>query len=483
MSVRVRFSPSPTGTLHMGSAHTALFNWLYARHHGGTFVVRVEDTDQARSTGDHATAVCATLRWLGLDWDEGPEVGGPFGPYNQMRRLPLYAEALERLKVQDAAYPCYCTPAELESRRELARQEGRAPRYDGHCAHLAPEQRQALEAEGRRAAWRLRVPTEGGIVVEDLIRGNVRFGLQTLDDFVIVRSDGIPTYNFAVVVDDALMQISHVLRADEHLANTPKQILVYRALGLDPPLFGHLPMILAADRTKLSKRHGAIAIEEFRELGMLPGAILNYCALLGWSPPGEAEVLTLQETVQAFDLDRVGASAAVYDVEKLRWMNAQHLRRHSPAAVAELARPWLERAGILPGAGGPPLEATVALVHERVQTLAELPAALEYFYRAPEVLDPAGERRWANRAGAELLQAAAAEIEALTVFSAVEMENCYRALALRRGIKAGELIHPTRLALTGRTVGPSLFDLAALVGRPECVRRLRATAERWTAEH
>ena len=478
MSVRVRFSPSPSGTLHMGSAHTALFNWLFARHHGGTFVVRIEDTDQSRSSDAHATALCEILRWVGLEWDEGPERGGPHGPYRQMERMPIYRAALERVIAAGAAYPCYCTPEELAERRERARAEGRPPRYDGKCAHLTPAERQEFERQGRRSAWRLRLPSEGETVVADLVRGEVRFAHATLDDFVIVRSDGVPTYNFAVAVDDSAMQITHVLRADEHLANTPKQLFVYQALGETPPRFGHLPMILAADRSKLSKRHGAVAIEEFRDLGFLPEAVVNYCALLGWSPPNGEEILDADALVAAFDLDRVGSSAAVYDVEKLRWMNAQHLRRLTPSEMAVRARPWLDGVAVdLPG--GPALPDVLALVQERVQTLADIPEAIRYFYEAPQVFDESGVRKWATPETAALLRAAADALGGLATFGEAEMEECYRSLAASKGVKAGALIHPTRLALSGRTVGPSLFALAALLGPDACIQRLRAAASRW----
>ena len=484
MSVRVRYAPSPTGSLHMGSARTTLFNWLFARHHGGKMILRIEDTDQSRSRPEHTQALCEMLHWLGLDWDEGPEVGGPFAPYNQMGRLPRYQQALAQLRESGALYPCYCTPEELAERREAARREGRPPRYDGRCRHLSAIQGSALEAAGRRPAWRLRVPDEGEIVVHDLIRGDVRFPYSTIDDFVVARSDGIPIYNFVVAVDDLDMQITHVLRADEHLANTPKQLLVIAALGQTPPAYGHLPMVLAADRSKLSKRHGAVAIEEYRQMGLIPEAILNYCALLGWSPGDDREIMALDEIVQAFDLDRVGKSASVYDLEKLRWMNGQYLRRLAPAEVARRSEPWLDAAG-LGDAGrhgsGPPMEAAVALIQERVQTLGDVADAVAYFYRAPQDFDPAGVRKHFVSGTAALLRAAAARIRALPQFGEAEMEQAYRELAVDLGVKAAALIHPTRLALTGRTVGPSLFALAGLLGQAECARRLEDVSGRIAA--
>ena len=482
MAVRVRYAPSPTGDLHVGSARTVLFNWLYARRHGGTFVLRIEDTDLSRSSQAFAIGQQETLRWLGLQWDEGPEVGGPHGPYNQMARLGSYRDALDRLAASGAAYPCYCTPEELAARRQEARRQGVAPRYDGRCRHLSASERTRLEASGRRPAWRLRVPDDGETVVHDLVMGDVTFAHATLDDFVLVRSDTVPVYNFVVVIDDLAMEITHVLRGDDHLANTPKQIQVYRALGEEPPAFGHLPSVLAADRSRLSKRHGPVSVEEYRDQGLLPEAILNYCALLGWSPPDGREVMTLSEMVDAFDLGRVHRSGAVYDVEKLRWMNAQHLRRLTPAEVARRARPWLAQTGLAEAdpqdeaAGTRRLEAVIGLVLERVQTLADLPGAIEYFYRAPSAYDLTGARKHFRAETAPLLRAAADAVEPLDPFNAETMEAAYRALADRLAIKAAALIHPTRLALTGRTVGPSLFALAALLGRETCTARLRAAA-------
>ena len=481
MSVRVRYAPSPTGSLHLGSARTTLFNWLFARHHRGAFVLRLEDTDQARSTDAHARAMTEILAWLGLHWDEGPEVGGPHAPYRQMERLPLYREAFAALRASGAVYPCFCTPEDLALRREVARAEGRAPRYDGRCRDLSAHETAALEARGLRPAWRLRVPQDGETAFHDLIQGDVAYPNHTLDDLVIVRSDGIPTYNFVVAVDDRDMEISHVLRGDDHLANTPKQLCIYRALGATPPAFGHLPSVLGPDRSRLSKRHGPQSIEDFRQAGLLPEAILNYCALLGWSPGEGREVMGMAELVEAFDLDRVGRSGAIYDPEKLRWMNAQHLRRLPPHEVARRAAPWLAQAG-LGTAGrdgaGPSLTAVTALVVERVASLADLAGAIGYFYRAPAEFDPAGVAKHFAPAAAPLLVAAAGCIRDLPVFGEAEMEAAYRHLAEERGIRPAALIHPTRLALTGRTVGPSLFALAALIGQEECARRLIRAAER-----
>jgi nondiscriminating glutamyl-tRNA synthetase len=478
--VRVRYAPSPTGNLHVGSARTVLYNWLFARHHRGTFVLRIEDTDLSRSSQEYARSQQDTLRWLGLSWDEGPDIGGPYAPYNQMARLALYRQALDQLISAGSAYACYCTPEELAVRREEARRRGDPPRYDGRCRALSAKERARFEAEGRRPAWRLRVPATGETVVQDLVMGDVHFANATLDDFILVRSDMVPVYNFVVVVDDIAMRITHVLRGDDHLANTPKQLHVYHALGAAPPAFGHLPSVLASDRSRLSKRHGPVSVEEYRAQGIIPEAILNYCALLGWSPADGRELLSLDEMIQAFDLSRVHRSGAVYDVEKLRWMNAQHIRRIPAAELVRRAQPWLEAAGLaerIAGASNPDVERVVALVQDRVQTLSEVPEAIAYFYRPPDHYDAVGVRRHFGPGVPGRLRAAADAVAGLEGFSAAAMETVYRQLAQAFGLKAAELIHPTRLALTGRTVGPSLFALAEVLGREECVQRLRAAAD------
>jgi nondiscriminating glutamyl-tRNA synthetase len=477
-TVRVRFAPSPTGSLHIGGARTALFNWLLARKRRGRFILRFEDTDRSRSTEEAARSLAETLRWLGLDWDEGPGVGGAYGPYRQTERAPLYRAAADRLLAEGKAYPCYCTPDELAARREAARREGRAPRYDGRCRHLTAAERAALEARGRVAAVRLRVPEQGRTVFRDLIYGELSFDNAELDDFVIMKSDGLPTYNFAVVVDDAHMRVTHVIRGEEHLSNTPKQLHVYAALGETPPAFAHVPMILAPDRSKLSKRHGAVAVEEFRAAGFLPEAVLNYCALLGWSPGEDREILSRDELVERFDLSRVSRSAAIYDVRKMRWVNGEHLRRASPETLVEWCLPWLD------GAGLPAREAdrswlarVLAAVQERVETLGEVPAAVEYFFRPPAGYDEAGVRKHFGPGTADRLRLCAARLAALEDWSAGSAEAAYRALADEMGVKAAALIHPTRLALTGRTVGPSLFLIVELLGREETCRRLRQAAD------
>lgn len=467
--------------MHIGGARTLLFNYLFARSQGGALVLRIEDTDAARSARDLAERMMDTIEWLGLSVDEGPRQGGPCGPYFQSERNERHRRRVESLLAAGRAYLCYCTPEELARRREAALAEGRPPRYDGRCRDLPAALRLRYEAEGRRPAVRLRVPEEGTTVVPDLVKGPVAFDHAELDDFVIQRSDGVATYNLAAVVDDADMGITHVLRADEHLSNTPKQILLYRALDEPVPAFAHLPMVLAPDRSKLSKRHGAVSVEEFRERGFLPEAIVNYAALLGWSPPDGRELLTLAELEALFSLDRVSRTAAVYDVAKMEWLNAQHLRRLPAGEILARARPWLDAAGLAPEGTAPEaeerLQAAVELVRERVRTLAEVPQAVAWCLSAPEAYDDAGVRRhFADPGAAERLSRAAQLLSGLSDWSPAAIEAAYRSEAEKRGEKAALWIHATRLALTGRTVGPGLFELAACLPKEEAVRRLERAA-------
>ncbi len=475
--VRVRFAPSPTGLLHIGGARTALFNWLFARHLGGTFVLRIEDTDRERSREEAAQALTEILAWLGLDWDEGPIKGGPYGPYFQSQRLHLYREAVEKLVSSGYAYPCYCTPEELEARREDARQKGIAPRYDGRCGNLSAEQRQAYESEGRKPAIRIKVPNNEQTVVDDVVRGKVVFeNEKVMDDFIIMKSDGWPTYNLACVVDDALMEITHVVRAEEHLSNTPKQIVIYRALDYTPPVFAHAPMILAPDRSKLSKRHGAVAVEEFRDAGYLPEAILNYLALLGWSPGEDKEIMNVNEIIQRFSLERINKTAAIYDVKKLEWMNGQYIRAYDLDRLVKLLIPRLQEAGYLPemvSAGDfQRVKDILAAGRDRVNTLGAMPEMFSYFFVDFDSYDKKGLRKYFNQGSDELLERAREVIAKVEPFTIENVENAYRELAESLGVSAGHLIHPTRLALTGRTIGPGLFDIIFLLGRDKCIERI-----------
>lgn len=475
--IRVRFAPSPTGNLHIGGARTALFNWLFARHNGGTFILRIDDTDLARSTAESKQQILSALRWLGLDWDEGPEVGGPHAPYAQSERLPLYEKVAGELVEKGLAYPCYCTPEELEERRKRAMEEGKAPRYDGRCRHLSPQERSRLESEGRRPALRLRVPETGETVVHDFFRGDVVFSNEVLDDFIIVKSNGIPTYNFASVVDDAEMEITHIIRAEEHLSNTPRQILVFQALGKPLPVFAHVPMILAPDRSKLSKRHGATSVEEFRDEGYLPEALINYLALLGWSPEGEQEILSLSELVRQFTLERVGKTAAIYDIKKLTWINGHYLNEIDLDRVVELSIPFLQKNGLVPEEIPEDLmgyiRRVVEVVRTRVKTLAEIADAAEYFFKNDFDYEEKGVKKHFQKDGvANLLQAAAERLALVEIFDLETTERVYRDLSEELGVKTGEIIHPTRLALSGRTMGPGLFDIMVILGKEKTLERL-----------
>lgn len=479
--IRVRFAPSPTGSLHIGSARTALFNWLFARKHGGVFILRIEDTDADRARDETVGPILETMRWLGLDWDEGPDVGGPHGPYVQSQRLDLYRREAERLIAEDKAYPCYCSVEELAAQREQARRQGHIYRYPGTCRHLSPAERRRLEAEGRPHAIRLVGPDGGETVVRDLVHGEVRFANDEFDDFVIMKSDGTPVYNFAAAVDDHHMGVTHVLRAEEHLSNTPRQLLVYRALGYQPPAFGHLPMVLAPDRSKLSKRHGAVAVEEFREKGFLPEGILNYTALLGWSPGDDREVLSVDEMIEAFSIERISKTPAIYDVEKMTWMNGQHLRRADLGRVFELVWPRLVARGFVAENADEVARRhareVVAAVRDRVRTLDEIVDAAAYFFIDVTEYDPEGVRKRFDKPGvAALLRRARDVLAGVEPFTAEATEAAFRALCDELGISGGALFHPVRLALTGRTMGPGLFDIIALLGRERCLQRLERAA-------
>lgn len=479
--VRVRFAPSPTGALHIGGARTALFNWLFARRHGGSFVLRIEDTDAVRSTDQAIAWITDALTWLGLDWDEGPDAGGEFGPYLQSRRQDLYRRYADSLLEQDRAYRCFCTPAELEARRDAQRQAGRVPRYEGTCAALTADEVATRLESGQSFALRLKVPASGEIIIPDLIRGDVTFDSAVFDDFVIMKSDGMPTYNYACVIDDATMRISHVIRGEEHLSNTPKQVFVFNALNLSPPLYAHVPMILAPDRSKLSKRHGATSVEEFRTDGYLAPALNNYLAMLGWSPShtGE-EVFSLDELVPLFDLSDVVRTAAVYDVNKLTWLNAHYIRDMDRDELIQQLIPFLSRLEL--PTDGPALDTirgAVELMRSRSRTLVELAAACSYYLHDVDEYDDKGWRKYvASDESISILERARDLIADMPDFNAEALEARYRELADELSIKTSPLFHGTRVALTGRTVGASLFDTMELLGRETCLRRLDRAIQR-----
>ena len=485
--VRVRIAPSPTGPLHIGTARTALFNYLFARRMGGTFVLRMEDTDLERSTPEFERDILDGLRWLGLAWDEGPGLPGqpdhgPFGPYRQMERLDRYGAISDRLLAEDRAYYCYCTAAELDAERKRLEAAHLPPRYSGRCAHLSPAERAAFEAEGRRPAIRFRI--EPGVVAfDDLVRGQVEIDASALGgDLVIVRADGTPLYHFCVVVDDAAMRISHVIRGEDHLSNTPKHILLFRALGEPIPHFAHLPLILNPDRTKMSKRKSQTAVDDYIGQGFIREGLVNYLALLGWSTGTEEEILDLDEIARRFSLEHVQKGGAVFDRERLEWLNGQWIRRLPAPELAARLEPFLAgeleagRIDRLPG--GAEVEAIVPLVQERLPVLGAIGDLVDFLFSEEVALDLASlvPKRWDQALTLEGLAAARAALEAIpaTDFRADELEAPLRALAEERGWKAGDLFMAIRVAVTGRTATPPLFETLAALGRPRVLARLEA---------
>jgi nondiscriminating glutamyl-tRNA synthetase len=490
MTPRVRIAPSPTGPLHIGTARTALYNFLHARHVGGTFILRLEDTDRARSTVEFEKDILDGLHWLGLEWDEGPEVAGepargPHAPYRQMERLPSYEAAAQRLLALDLAYPCYCTPEELEADRKAQEAAKQPPRYVGRCAHLTVEERRAREAEGRRGALRFRVG-EGSVVFDDVIRGRVEFDVANLGgDFVIVRADGTPLYHFTVVVDDAAMEVTDVIRGEDHLSNTPKHILLFRALGYDVPRFAHLPLILNPDRTKMSKRKSQTAIDDYIAEGFIKEALVNYLALLGWSTGTEEEILSLDELIARFDIAEVHKGGAVFDRERLVWLNGQWIRRLDPDDLIDRLRPFIEAELVAGRIERMPtdeeLRALLPVVQERLPTLGAIGDLVGFLWVGDVDLDPATlvPKRWdaaTTRAG---LTAARETIDAVgdVSFEADELEPPLRALADERGWKAGDLFMAIRVAVTGRTATPPLFDTLVALGRERVLARIDRALE------
>ncbi|MFQ6133715.1 MAG: glutamate--tRNA ligase [Armatimonadota bacterium] len=479
--VRVRFAPSPTGALHVGGVRTALFNWLFARKHGGAFVLRIEDTDEARSTEESLRGILEGFRWVGLDWDEGPDVGGPFGPYVQSERLDLYEPYFEKLLAEGKAYACYCTPEELAERRKQMAARGVPPRYDGRCRRLSEAEGERLAAQGRLHCLRFRMPEAGTVEFEDLVHGVQSWENSALDDFVVRKSSGFPTYNFACVVDDALMAISHVVRAEQHLSNTPRQVHLAEALGFEPPVYAHVSHVLAPDRSKLSKRHGATDINEFRELGYLPEAMLNFLVLLGWSTGDEQEIMSREELIQRFDLARAGKSGAVFDATKLEWMNGQYINGMALAALAERTLPVLQRAGLMPAEPSEEelayLREVLELMQERLKTLNDLPSLGGFFFSEEVEPDEKARRKWLSKDWApEMLTGVADALERLPDFTVEAVEAAVRGVAKALGRQAAEAIHPTRAAVSGMTMGPSLFHMLVVLGPSRVIPRLRRAA-------
>ena len=475
--MRVRFAPSPTGHLHVGNVRTALFNWLLARRHEGVFILRIEDTDVERSTAESDAMILEDLRWLGLDWDEGPEVGGPLGPYRSSERLEEYRTRARGLLDTRSAYYCFCTPEQLEAERKDALAKNLPPKYSGRCRLIEPVVAAQRVRAGEPATIRFRTPESREIEFRDLVRGDIRFHTDVIGDQILLRSDGFPAYNFAVVVDDGLMKISHVVRGEDHISNTPRQLLIYEALGFTPPEFGHVAMVLGPDHTKLSKRHGAVSVDEFREKGYLPEALLNYLALLSWSPGGSGdaaqELMPLAEMAKRFSLSDVGHSASVFDEEKLAWVNRHYLKEADAQRLAMLAAPYLERTryidGPLSSEGLAFLRSVVPIFNTSVDRLDQVPQRLRQLFEyspASSLANAEIRAEVATGAGRQVIEVLAAE---LALASRLVDKQLFRALADRVKQKSGQkgraLFHPIRIALTGASDGPELDLLVPAIDR------------------
>jgi len=481
--VRVRYAPSPTGSPHVGNIRVAIYDWLFARRHGGQFILRIEDTDRKRTVPGGIEEQMEALRWLGLQWDEGPGVGGPCGPYLQSERQERYQAAARALVESGYAYPCFCTPERLQQMREGQQARGEATRYDRICRGLSAAEREAHLKAGTPHTIRFAMPEFGETTFYDEVRGEITTQNAVVDDYVLLKSDGWPTYHLASVVDDRHMRISHVLRGDDWIATTPLHVQLYRALGYPLPRFAHFPQILGPDRARFSKRHGAQAVLEYRDQGYLPDAMVNFLSLLGWSPGEDREILSRGEMIESFDLANCSRNAAIFDVEKLDWMNGVYIRQLSPDALVEHALPFLQRAGLVPDPL--PEEARVyatqvlLLEQERIKRLSEAPEATEFFFREPPVYDEKAVHKWLARDSTPpILHATASALREVSVWNVANVEAAVRGVIDRLGVKPGEVIHPVRVAATGRTVGPGLFETLTVLGRERVLQRLAACERR-----
>jgi glutamyl-tRNA synthetase len=454
IEVRTRFSPSPTGALHLGGAHTALFNWLIARHHGGTFILRIEDTDRERSQERFVTEILDAMNWLGLDWDEGP--------YRQSERLPIYHDYIQRLVEGGAAYYCNCPPQDLEARRQAALARGEKPRYDGHCRdlNLPP---------GPDTAVRFKTPQTGVTHWDDQIKGPIAFDNQELDDLVVQRADGIPTYNFAVVVDDITMGVTQVIRGEDHIPNTPRQLVIYEALGVTPPLFAHMPLMLGKDRAKLSKRHGAVSVTAYREQGYLPHALVNYLARLGWSH-GDQEIFSRDELIKYFSLDHVTKSPGVFDEEKLQWLNSHYIKEMPATDLARELTPFLTYLNEAPDQDY--LARVVSTLSARSKTLVEMAEAARFYFVDPRPYDPKAAQKFLAPVAATIIREIAASLGKLSEVNETTITQLFSDLAQATGLKMVNLAQPARVALTGKTASPGLYEIISILGREETLRRL-----------
>ena len=455
--VRLRFAPSPTGFLHVGGARTALFNWLLARKQHGRFILRIEDTDVARSTQQSVDAILEGMTWLGLDWDEGP--------FYQSDNFPLYKQHVQKLLDAGRAYKCYCSAEDLEAKREKALKEGGKPKYDGTCRDLPPQ-----ADDGRPYVVRFKAPQQGTTSWLDLIKGKISFENNELDDLIIQRTDGTPTYNFVVVIDDAVMKITTVIRGDDHVNNTPRQILLYQALECEVPSFAHVPMILGADKARLSKRHGATSVMAYRDMGFLPEAMVNYLVRLGWSY-GDEEIFTLEDLIQKFSIESVGRSAGVFNTDKLLWLNAHYIKNGDPLRLAGLLTPFLKERGVDPESG-PDLVSVIKTLQERAKTMLELADGAVFYYKADFAYDEKGAAKFFHAETPALLENLVAKLEALEGFSMESIEGVFKQICEEKGIKLGQIGPAVRLALSGTTASPGIYEMIEVLGKDETRKRL-----------
>lgn len=471
--VRVRFAPSPTGHLHVGVARTAILNWLFARHHDGTFILRIEDTDQARSTKASEQMILDDLRWLGLDWDEGPEIGGDYGPYHQMERIDMYQRVAQELLDTGRAFRCFVSQEEIDANREKAIAEGRSSTFRSPYRDAEPSVWQAKLDAGEQPTIRIKVPDSlEGITFNDHIKGEVSFKADTIPEFVLLRANGVPSYNFSVVVDDALMKISHVIRGDDHLTNTPKQILIYQAMGWDIPEFAHTPMILGEDRTKLSKRHGSVSIGQFMEEGYLPHALVNFLSLLGWSSESEEEILSLERLIKEIDLERVSGKSAIFDRTKLNWMNGVYIRQMSDDDFVEQAKPFMEKAGY-PVVDADVTRRVLLSIKDKIETLAHISDHLDVYFADELTLENEEAEAIAhNEANQAIFKTFVREARKAAQLDLNAFRDIVKVVQQETGIKGKALWMPIRVGLTGQTHGPDLPLIVEVLGRDKCIARM-----------
>ena len=476
MSVRVRFAPSPTGFMHVGNARTALFNFLFARHNNGTFILRIEDTDIERHSEEAVNVIYEALKWMGLNWDEGPDVGGEYGPYRQSERLDIYKKYVEELKGKGLVYECFCTPEELDTMRKEQLERGEPPRYTGKCRDLTEEEKERLRAEGRKPVLRFKVPEDRIVSFNDLIKGKIEIHSRQLGgDFVIVRSNGMPVYNFVVVIDDALMKISHVIRGEDHISNTPKQILLYEALGFPVPQFAHLPMILGTDRSKLSKRHGSTSVKEFRDKGYLSEAFTNFLALLGWYPKDGKEILSMEELIERFDIKDVNSAPAVFDTTKLNWMNQVYIRNYPIDKLTDLVIPYLEKAGYdVSKYDREWLEKVVEVTREYFTVLADAPIYMEMFLKDEfEVEEGAKEFVLEDETRLKVIENFYNRMKILEGELTPEIfKQTVKEVGKELKAKGKNLFMPVRIGLTGKMKGVELDILVSLLGKERVLGRI-----------